>query len=254
MELWKPNTSQHTKPLEPSELINATKSLKIKAPFSKLNRRYIDPPLINQKFALLSFIPTQEAKPDKDGFYGFVKIRGSFNTIEEAEAQSETIIRDVDSCNSVFTCNIGHPVPLCVSGYAESVNEINLQDKTEETIAKNVREKRKQDAKEIENLKEREEELRKDVVETNPEDEYITKRVKLATLKFTFNEYIKKAKECNKLKKDCEKDLIRLCKENPEYEERYMERYFESRKKAGLTDDAEMPGFMVYMKDPLPSE
>jgi hypothetical protein len=102
-------------------------------------------------------------------------------------------------------------------------------------------------------IKEREEELKKDVKEPDPEDEYITTRVKLATLKFTFEEHIKKARECNELRKKCETDLLDLYDKNPEYEERYMERYLEGRKKANIPDDAEMPGFMAYMKDPLPT-
>lgn len=252
MDQWKPNTSQQTPPLEASELSEAMKTLYVKAPFSELNRRYVDPPLVDQKFALISFIPCPDARPDKDGFYGFAKIRGVFNTIEEADAQAEDIIRNVDSCNSIFTCHVGRPVPMCVKGNSASLNEIDLQSKTEDTIAKNVREKRQQDKKEIEALKEREDLLRKDVSEPNPEDEYITTRVKLATLKFTIEEHQKKVKECEELKKKCEIDLLKLYRCHPEYEERYMERYLEGRKKANIPDDAEMPGFMGYMKDPLP--
>lgn len=251
MELWKPNTSQHTPPLSADELPKAVETLSVRAPFSKLNRRYVDPPIINQNFALMSFIPSPHVKPDEDGFYGFVKIRGVYNTLEEADACTENIIRNVDSCNTVYTCNVGRPVPLCISGHAATLNEINLQDKTEDTIAKNVREKRKQDQMEIEAMKEREEALKKDVSEPNIEDEYVAKRVKLATLKFTFEEHIKKAKEYNELRKKCEKDLLDLSELHPEFEERYMERYMEGRKKANIPDDAEMPGFMAFMNDPL---
>jgi hypothetical protein len=251
MNLWKPNAPQHTDALDGTDLVNAVNTLNIKTPFTQLNRRYVDPPIANQQFALLSFIPTVDAKPDTDGFYGFVKIRGVFATIQEADAQAEDIIRNVDSCNSIFTCNVGRPVPLCVKGHAESLNEIDLQQKTEETIAKNVREKRMKEKQEIEDIKAREKALKQDVKEPDPEDEYVTKRVKLATLKFTFEEHKKKAEECDNLRKKCEKDLISIRKEHPEYEERYMQRYLDGRKKANIPDDAEMPGFMKYMKDTL---
>ena len=247
LQPFKPNSPLSTPSLSNDKLDVALELLYNRVPADiRLNRRCIDPPLLNQKYALMSFIPCPDAVPDKNGFYGFVKNRGSFTTIEEADEQAKHIIQNVDSTNSIFTCNVGRPVPLVVQGYAESLNEIDLQSKAQDVISKNVKKMRLKEQKQIEDMKEREDALRKDIEGSNTQDEYVSKRVKRANLMFTVDEH-------QKLLAACEKELVEMFKKNPNYELTYMEMYMDSRKKAHLVDDAELPGFMKYMDTPLPS-
>lgn len=223
-----------------------------KLKYFNLNKRYVDPPIFDQKFALFSFIPTSGAKPDKDGFYGFAKIRGCYNTTEEAKEKAEDIIKNVDSTNPVFTVNIGRPIPVCSTKYAKETEEIDLQKKTEETISEHIRKKHKEDQKEIEDIKTREKELKEDVEKpVDPEDEYTTKRVKLANFKYLIEQHTIKLQECEALKRTCLDDLLKTKKENPEYEDIYMQKYMESRRKANIPEDTDMTGFMKYMADML---
>lgn len=253
MSNWAPNTENNTESLTKGELTAAMKELSVTSPFPKLNRKFVDASVPGEpKFALFSYIPTQNSKPDEDGFYGFAKVRGCYHTIEEAQARAETIVRDIDSTNSIFTCRIGAPFPICTTGHSETTDEIDLRQKTEDTISQNVRSKRRQEQKEIEEIKAKEEELKADVVKgPDPEEDYITHRVKLANLKFMIHEHDIKKQECEKLRDTCLVWLLEAKKENPEFETKYMDKYMESRRKANIPDDAEMSGFMNYMKDPL---
>lgn len=253
MSDWAPNTESNTPSLAKEELLQATKELSLTAPYPKVNRKFVDTAVAGEpKFALFSYIPTKNSKPDEDGFYGFAKVRGCYHTIEEAQTRAETIVRDIDSTNSIFTCRVGAPFPICTTGHAETVDEIDLRQKTEDTISQNVRARRRQDQKEMDEIKAKEEELKADVTKgPDPEEDYITHRVKLANLKFMIHEHEAKKQECEKLRDTCLAWLLEAKKENPDYETKYMDKYMESRRKANIPDDSQMSGFMNYMRDPL---
>ncbi len=255
MEYWGPNTKSNTAPLTDSELESAVQELSVNAKHPKVNRRFIDPPVTGEpQFALFSFIPTKGAKPDEHGFFGFAKIRGCYTTPDAAKDRAQDIIRDVDSTNSIFTCKVGLPIPVCSTrGDYEEVDEVDIRKKTEQTISDNVRAKRVQDQKEMDEIRDREEALKADVsAGPDPQEDYITNRVKLANLKFVIAEHKKKREECEELLDKCISWLKEAKAENPEFEEQYMDRYMESRRKANIPDDASMGGFMDYMQDPLP--
>jgi len=270
--------------IEPSlsevNLENAKKSLiKNVITFPQINRRFVDPPKAGEpKFALFSYIEHQdtdmckfleEIKPNLSLKYrkrleelqnrahvikGVAKIRGAFFTQKEAEERAEDIVRDVDSTNSVFTCIMGVPFPLVSEGMAEEVSEVDLQKQTEHTIAQNVRKQRLKEQKEMEEIKRREEELMRNA-EKDPnaddEDNYIAQRVKLAHLRYSIEQHVKKHAECVENERKCVEWLNDMKSRHPEFEEKYMEKYMAGRKAAHIPDDKEPEGFMKFMNDPL---
>ncbi len=54
----------------------------------RADRHYVDPPLSNQDIGLISFVPCNDAKPNKYGVYGFAKIRGTFANVDESRSKS----------------------------------------------------------------------------------------------------------------------------------------------------------------------
>ena len=56
-------------------------------------RTFADPSIPGQKLCLVSFVPSVDAKPDKDGIYGMIKVRGNYETEEEADDRAELLIR-----------------------------------------------------------------------------------------------------------------------------------------------------------------
>jgi len=275
---FKPTHNLNEPSLSQNQMINAKRVLfKNIDHFPKINRKFIDPQKAGEpRFALFSYIELpdhemsnfldeikttltnlqleklHELQSRKQVIKGVAKIRGSFFTQLEAEQKAEELIKDVDSTNSIFTCIIGTPFPLVTEGFSNELNEVDLQNQTEHTISQNVREKRRKDQKEMNELKQQQDELMQDVTMdpfAKEEENYITNRVKLAALKNEIASHENKIKECINLKNNCVKWLIDMKSKNPEYEESYMEKYMTARKNANIPDDEE--GLMKYMRDPI---
>jgi len=52
--------------------------------FPRVERQFADPPIPLQTYGLISFVPSKGASPDKDGVYGFMKMRGNYATQQES--------------------------------------------------------------------------------------------------------------------------------------------------------------------------
>ena len=268
-----PSLSNEETQLAKDELVRDLNS------FPRINRRFVDPPKAGEpRFALFSFIDYQDVDMNlfideiKDSLKpkhkkklaelkartqlvkGVGKIRGAYMTQQEADTRAEEIVRDIDSTNSVFICNMGVPFPLVPRGMSEEINEIDLQQQTEHAIAQNVRNQRQKHQKEMEDIKMREEELMRNA-EKDPnadeEDNYISHRVKLAHLRYSIEQLVKKHIECVENEKKVVELLVDMKNRNPEFEEKYMEKYMAGRKAAHIPDDHTPEGFMKYMNDSL---
>ena len=250
-----PNTSVST-PLTDEQTNMAKEELVtvIKAP--SLNRRYIDPPINSQTFGLVSFIPAKDAVANEKGCFGYVKLRGNFATMEDCESTIDNIIRYVDSTNHIHVCKVGMPIPLVTSGFAETVTQVDVKADIEKDMSHNVRKKAMEERKEMKEIEEREEALKKDVVAPDPQEEYNAKRTKLAVLRWTLQEHYKKIEEIKKLRDKCISELIVESAENPDWEANHLERYMEARRKANIPEDQDLPTFMAFIRSPIvdPSE
>lgn len=244
-----PNTKSST-PLTDDETVAAHAEL-CKTAFPRLRKRYVDPPIPNQTYCLISFVTAKGVEPNEKGFYGHVKVRGVFNTIEECNEQMDSIIRYVDSTNHIHVARVGHPVPLVTAGFAAEVSEIDIRETVEKDISTNVKNKANEERKKIEEMQERAEELKKDVEEPNPEDAYIAKRHKLAVLRYTKNEHEKKIAEIRGLLKNCVKELLEESARHPEWEEHFYEKYTAARREANIPVKQDLEGFMGYMVNPI---
>ncbi len=196
----------------------------------------------------------EELENKKPAIIGIGKIRGVFYDEKEASEKAEEIVRNTDSTNSIFTCMIGVPFPLVSEGYAQDVQEVNLQQETEKTISLNVREKRKKEQREIEEIRKREEALKADVQKTGEEvleDDYITHRVKLAHLRHNIEAHEQKLVECIKLEKACVEWLLKEKEKHPEFEENYVKKYMDARKEANIPKEYNTTGFMKFLLDPI---
>ena len=110
-----PKSFNVTKTLTEAEGVEAYKELyetSFVEKFPRFEKLYADPPLPNQVFSLISFVPAKGATPDKDGVFGMVKNRGNFATEQEADMQAEKLIKTVDSYHSILSCYTGRPFPL----------------------------------------------------------------------------------------------------------------------------------------------
>jgi hypothetical protein len=218
--------------------------------FPSFERYITDPPFRQQVFCLHSFIPSKGAKPDKDGVYGWVKCRGTFNTEAEMDERAEEIIRTFDSFHHLFHGRVGVPFPFSLDPkYVEDTVEINLKEKAKKDVQQDMKRIRDEDQRTIKEIKDRERMLLEDTKKESPDDidDYITKRVKRATLIYTIVETRKKLNEMIKSLENVEKVVNELDESNPKLREQCVDKYNESRREAGLSiQDSQKDRNMVY--------
>ncbi|MCH2606494.1 MAG: hypothetical protein MKZ63_07095 [Nitrospinales bacterium] len=244
-------------PLSTEETDAAIQELSNKdAIFRKVERSYADPPMREQVLGLISFLPAKGATPNKNGIYGFAKLRGNYPTLSETDARSEFLIRNHDSYNQIMTCYVGRPFPITSSRkFSEDVREVDIRKEAAETMGEAIKRQTRKDEREIKEIKERERLLREDVKKTkkDPYDVYITSRVKKAQLVWTYNEHLKKMAEVKELIIKTRVDIAKLDEEHPDFKNTYLEKYTQARVDAGLKESTEesQNNFMKYLAEDI---
>jgi hypothetical protein len=208
--------------LSEDEVVAAMKSLnnsKFTEKFPKVDRTYADPPPSLQNIGLISFTPAKGAKPNENGVYGFAKHHQIYHTY------------------------VGRPFPITASSdYSAETTEIDIRKQMTESISENVKQKKKDESQTMQEIKDREEELKKDVAEDKTEDPYetyTTLRVKKAQLAWTYLEHYNKMKEIKEIILKTRESINDMENESTEYKEKYFEKYMNARKEAGFKDSKE---------------
>lgn len=236
--------ARQTPPLTGEESTQAFTALKKDLTFIRVDRRYADPPLQNQKIVLVSFVPSKTAVPDKDNIYGMMKVRGVFATEEEANEYSETLIRNVDSLHEIYHAWVGRPFPVTTAtGFENEIKTIDIRKKTIDLISDDILSRRKQDEKELKEIQEKEARLleeskrAKEDLPEDPFDRYITEQVKRAQLIWTYRETKKKLVQMREIVETSNRTLAQIDEEHPEYRDQYKEKYMRVRRESGIPDD-----------------
>lgn len=240
---WKPD--QFIPPLTDKETTIAIGELNINSyveRFPKVDRTYADPPLSMQNIGLFSFMPAKGAKPNSNGVFGFAKIRGTFNSELEANQRAENIIRNVDSYNKIFHCYVGRPFPVTIdSKYSAETEEIDIRKEMTQTVSQNIKDKKDDEYKTIQEIKQKEEALLADVQkkDEDPYEEYITQKVKYAQLAFTYLEHQKKMAEVKDIIIKTRQKIKEMDENYPEFIKNYYKKYMDAREAAGIKDNNE---------------
>ena len=212
-------------------------------------KTFADPNIPGQRYCLVSFVPSVDASPDKDGVYGMFKVRGSYDTEDECDERAEHLIRTVDSYHKIFTTYVGRPFPATNSSkWSADTNEIDIKKKVTEVISKDIKRQRQEEKKEIEDIKEREKKLMEDVEKDfDPYERYIELRVKKAQLVWTYLETQKKMDEMKQSIINTRAEIKELDEEDPSFLTSYRDKYMSARQEAGLKDDD--ASFLSYLGD-----
>jgi len=260
---WRPASS--APPLTDSETDKAMEELNITSyvslNFPRRDKTFVDPSIVNQVYSLFSFVPSKEAKPDKNGVYGYGKIRGCFATDIEANQRAEYIIRNVDSYHPIYHGFVGRPFPITASSdYSAEVNEIDIKKQMTETISADVKAKKLEEKREIEEMQNREKALLDEsksiqdgTYKEDPFENYITLKVKKAQLTWTYVEHKNKMKEIENILAKTKKELEDLDLSDPTYKDKYFEKYKQARNIAGINDKPKdlQDNFIKYMVEDL---
>jgi hypothetical protein len=238
---WKPD--QSLSPLTNEEAKHALEELNNTAfvdKFPRVDKTYADPSIPLQNIGLISFIPAKGAKPNENGVYGFAKVRGNYATEMEASQRAEFLIRNVDSYHQIFHCYVGRPFPITESSkYSAETSEVDIRKETSKNVSESIRGKKDDEQQQIREIKEKEEKLLEESKreEADPYEEYITQRVKLAQLSFTYLEHQKKLVEIKDIVIKTRKLIDDMNNEFPTFKDSYYEKYMKARRDAGIKED-----------------
>ena len=220
--------------------------------FPKVDRMYADPIYNNQMYCLHSFVPSKGATPDDHGVFGFMKIRGAFQTIDEANQRSEWLIRNVDSYHSIHTGYAGRPFPICTDTkkfVAETV-QVDIKKKATEVISEDIKEKRMKEKQEIKDIKDREakllDESKEDFV-PDPIERYTKLQVKKAHLVWTYVKTREKLLEMQPKIRNAYAEIREMDAEDESYSRDYFEKYMNARREAGIPEDHVADNFQQYL-------
>jgi hypothetical protein len=247
-------------PLDNNQLGEAVNSLvecsSVNEKFPRVERQYADPPIHLQNIGLLSFVPSKGATPDKDGIYGFMKMRGNYATTSEAMERSEFLLRNVDSYHHIYQAHVGRPFPITLDPkYASKTEEIDIRKKAVEAISEDVRMKREQEKKDMNDIKEREkrlmEESKPDYV-PDPYERYTVLRVKKAQLVWGYSQTMKQLEDMKKVIIKTREEINGMDETNPDFSKEYLDRYMKARRDAGIADEHNTEeNFVKYMVEDL---
>ena len=250
---WRPEQGE---PLTDEQTASAMAELNNTAfveKFPRVDKTYADPPINLQTYGLVSFVPAKGATPNEHGIYGFAKLRGNFSTESEADQRAEFLIRNVDSYHQIYHTYVGRPFPITVSSkYSAETNEIDIRKETTKTMSTSVKEKKMEEKKIIDDMKQREEELiaesKRDPDDVDPFDTYITLKVKKAQLSWTYLEHQKKMAEVRTILRSTKTTLDEMDVEFPDFQNQYFDKYMQARKSAGFEDkDITQDNFMKFL-------
>lgn len=240
---WKPEQSSPVLSDEQtSEAMNVLNNTDFIDKFPRVDRTYADPILSMQLYGLISFTPAKGATPNENGVFGFAKLRGNFASEIEASQRAEFLIKNIDSYHQIYHTYVGRPFPITNSSkYSAETKEIDIRKQTAESVSQNVREKRLDEEKEIREIKQREEKLLEETKreEIDTYEDYITQKVKLAQLSFTYLEHQKKMEEVKGIVINTRELIKKLDGEFPEYKNSYYEKYMQARKDAGIKENSD---------------
>ena len=236
-------------PLTSAECKRAINVLDItpdKLDFTVKENGICDPP-IDQKICLVSFTPAKGATPNEDGFYGMMKVRGSYTTNEEATDRSSYLVKNHDSYNPIFHAEVGKPFPITdLVKFAKNVRDHSLDEKTQETYD-NIKKLRKNEEKKT--ITEREErqnlmdtqiriantddsKLKPDEIRDKYLEKYISYRLVFASNLERYLHYAKAMKELTANLIASSSNIKKLNESSSYYEENYKNKLFEVYKES----------------------
>lgn len=245
-------------PLTQEESLVAMASLnKDKYPnlsFNRVERRYADKPLSLQTFGLISFVPAKGATPNEAGLYGFAKLRGNFASQRECNERAEEIIRTEDSYHTIYHTHVGRPFPLSSNpDYVEETVEINIRKDMTESISENIKKKKNDEQKTIDEIQARETNLLEDVKkeDEDPLEHYTVLRTKKAQLTWTYIKTLEKLEELKKFIIKAHLEIKELDTTNPEFSTQFYDKYVQARKATGISVDEKDDNFIKYMVEDI---
>jgi hypothetical protein len=246
-ENWKPDPYAPKLTLEQTR--QAVDDLHI-VDYPHVERSVQDPVISGQKFALVSFCISEK---NPYNVVAFAKIRGVYETEEEAANRARYLVRKVDSVNKIHTVKVGTPFPIseAILGKIDKVEvDTDVLNNDYLECEKKLRYFSEcQEAKNQNDIQDRVEALKNDVKEDVARDSvdlYILKRNKMATSAAMYDDYLERIEQLKTIMIKTHGELIEL--ESPDILKSYREVYEKRLKTVGLDPNQTAPKVKSYFE------
>ena len=238
---------------------NIEKEEVVSSKYNRDRKTRADPEVLGQTIGLVSFIPSKDAKPDSEGSFGVMKVRGNFQTALEAEKWCEMLIRDYDSYSVNQFVFVGREYPLMVNNevYNSQHKDEDLKDiisKVVKVYLKELAERREKDEKDMLerqsklSLNKEQKRVNTDKEEDKTTIEYYTLlNVKRAYNLHQLNESELTMKKSQIVIENTDKEIADLEEEFTDFKKEYLDRFIEAVKKAGNPEGSDT--FIKHMID-----
>jgi hypothetical protein len=256
-DLPSPDNQRESLTIEQTQLAMQELNMKefLKLDFPKKTKFRVDPTIPGQTYGLVSFIPAKNARPDQEGCFGVLKLRGNFPSVGEADRWSENILRNYDSYSEIDFVYVGRDFPIMVDNtqYCSTTREVDIRKKIDETVKESIKKKKEEEKKELEEIQERQQKLLNKNKEENKEetyedlDYYTQLRVKKANAQMMIEQCHARLQECNNAISETDNEIGELDVKYPEYKEEFLAKYKHALAAIG-TDAAQNP-LIKYMED-----
>jgi hypothetical protein len=183
-----------------------------------------------------------------------MKVRGSTQTVEEANDLAENIIRNVDSYSKILTTYVGKPFPVAIDTrkFTAGLNRVDINRKINDATRADIRAKREEDKKIAADIRRREEaileETKDDHINEDPTEVYAAAKVKYAQNVFT---YCESAIKYRQIIRNVRRQIKYLDEQDPSLAGAYYKRITDARSEVGLSNDISKGenNWMKYMCD-----
>ncbi|ABF82086.1 hypothetical protein MIV056L [Invertebrate iridescent virus 3] len=240
-ERFRPSTEP---PLTDRQLEEAFSQLYL-GDWAYVDRKYDDPVIPGQNFALFSFLPTVGAQPDADGVYGFLKIRGTFDRAEQAEDKARELIQYF-TANTIKACKVGTPVPVAISQPSTEAIEIpppkngpfETDGPTDLKYQQLIQAQSMDEQKQIQEIYQNVEKLKEDVTKNpankEPMQVYLELLQKMATCAWTYSQAQKTKDDMKSIILSDRLKLEEMDQKYPHLQNEYRKVYDEKNQQLGL--------------------
>lgn len=163
--------------------------------FQRIQRLYQDKPISGQSIGLFSFVASPGATPDKNGIYGFCKIRGVFPDSVTAGQYAQQLVID-DSAHFIHRVHVGLPFPCVKEDECRFFNPrncdlVNYNETLQSAMNRAEHHKNMKEAAIKSDMERRRESIlnssKQEVIERDPFDAYLCQLSKLDSIKSSFH-------------------------------------------------------------------
>ena len=208
------------------------------------DRLYTDPSIQGQEYSLISFMPSKDAKPDKFGIFGMMKVRGTYPNQQQAQERCEYLIKKVDSRHKIFMTYTGRPFPVTENRFfAQEREQIDINNEVEKIAAWDTQKLANKEEDELRQIEERRQQVAQEVKmkpeDIDPLDDYITQKVSRANCLWMYRRCMVKV---NELKENYQRFNERLAahdEKDPELKDKYKDKYLATLAERDIKPDYE---------------